>query len=78
MRSKPGDTRREAEKKAINMVRTDHNALTLDKFLNQERSSCTAINAQKQKLDPSCVIPIKLMSVKKLVHAFEQDGDPTL
>ena len=61
-------------KKAITLVRTDHKALTLDKFLNQD--------SQKFNINPSLaqdgiqnVLPVNLISVKKLINNFTIDTD---
>ena len=45
--------------------------MTLDKFLNQG-------NKQTKKSEITTVIPIQLMSVKKLIYAFENDSESNL
>jgi hypothetical protein len=58
-------------------VRTDSQALTLDKFLNQGNVSESAQVAKGAGLlGLNTLIPMKLASVKKLIHSYESDSDP--
>lgn len=53
------------------MVRTDYSALTLDKFLNPS----AAMKKSSFGAQPPSVVPVTLMSVKKLIYEFENDYD---
>ena len=58
-------------------IRTDSQALTLDRFL----SKGTNVGANKgipSSSEMQVVVPEKLMSVKKLIYAFENDCDQQL
>jgi hypothetical protein len=62
--------------RAMGKVRTDSQALTLDKFLNQGNVSESAQQAKGSGvLGVNTLIPMKLASVKKLIHAYESDCD---
>ena len=50
--------------------------MTLDKFLNPDRNSSS--NQKKKMEQITSVIPVQLMSVKKLIYNFEIDSDPAL
>jgi len=56
-------------------VRTDSKATTLDKFLT---GSVSMIKKQETGVPPSAVVPMQLYSVKKLIHEFEADVDPSI
>jgi len=56
-------------------VRTDSQALTLDKFLNQGNVSESAQAKSQSGIGVNTLIPVKLSSVKKLIYSFEQDSD---
>lgn len=65
-------TREKSEKKeksqrAMGKVRTDSNALTLDKFLNQGNVSESAMIKNQSGIGVNTLIPVKLASVKKLI-----------
>ena len=57
---------------AIKMVRTDSQAMTLDKFL------VTNSLRRESRETMTQVIPVQLMSVKKLIYEFENDFDHDL
>lgn len=61
----------EAHKK----VRTDHTTATLDRFLKKGSASLRSdLHATRDKV----AVPEKIVSVRKLIYAFEQDIDQTL
>lgn len=55
------------------MVRTDSQALTLDKFLVNPN-----VRKRESQQSMQTVIPMNLVSVKKLIYEYEQDYDPDL
>jgi hypothetical protein len=76
-------TREKSEKsvknvRAMGNIRTDSQALTLDKFLNQGNVSESAQSKVQNGIGVNTLIPIKLASVKKLIYSYEQDSDPQL
>ena len=54
------------------MVRTDSTALTLDKFLN------TSMGKKSSASSSAPIVPVTLMSVKRLIYEFETDYDQEL
>ena len=61
----------EAHKK----VRTDHTTATLDRFLKKGSATLRSdLHATRDKV----AVPQKIVSVRKLIYAFEQDVDQTL
>jgi hypothetical protein len=57
---------------SMGKVRTDSKATTLDKFLNPNsiRKSDSTVSNKSENLT---VIPVNLLSVKKLIYEFETD-----
>jgi len=57
----------------MGMVRTDSQALTLDLFLN--KGTTKSLVSKTAQDGSTVVVPVQLMSVKQLIHAFEADRD---
>lgn len=54
---------------AMRLVRTDSTAMTLDRFLKQGNLS------NNSRVEKATVVSMNIMSVKKLIHEFENDID---
>ena len=61
----------------MGLVRTDSQALTLDRFLNAGRTK-GKVSQFAHSSDIPAVVPVQLMSVKQLIHTFETDRDENL
>lgn len=59
----------------MGLVRTDSQALTLDRFLNQGMQQKSQMTKLLNSSDVHTVVPVQLISVKKLIHQFENDRD---
>ena len=60
---------------AHRQVRTDHTTATLDRFLKKGNASLRSdLHSTRDKV----AVPQKIVAVRKLIYAFEQDVDQTL
>ena len=59
-------------------MRTDCRATTLDKYFVSGNTQMRKDLARMASKNPKTVVPTKLMSVRRLIHKFENDIDHTL
>ena len=63
---------------AIHAIRTDSNATTLDRYIQSGNQSIRRDILTIEKKEAKRVVPIELMSIRKLIYTFERDIDENL